>query len=656
MLRYSKFKVKSINTISLQLIKKMTTKVLYNYMPFNRALRRFVMQYRTSFILLFQLAVAALSYIASFYLRFEFTMPPEYFRMFYETLPLLVVCRMAAYYVYKIHTGSWLFVSMSDLMDTLKAVLLGSVLFVITMVFVYGLDEFPRSVFILEAVLNLMFLGGSRFTIRYSYEFKQRALPKVRKYALIAGAGSAGVLMLKEVRSNPGMGLQVLGFVDDNPYKKGTNIQGIPILGSIEDIPDLVKRLGIDEVIIAIPSSSYKNLVRITEIARRARVETRILPSLARLIQDDVVANKLRDVSYDDLLGRDVLKFRRESDYRLLKEETGEKSILVTGAGGSIGSELCRQIAHFRPRMLILYERHENSLYDLEIELRKKFPEQHILPVIGDILDSEKLSAILRANKVDLIYHAAAYKHVPMMEREPLEAVRNNILGTLNVARLAVKANVNKFVFISTDKAVNPANVMGATKRVSELVIQGLNGDKVKFIAVRFGNVIGSNGSAIPLFKKQIAEGGPVTVTHPDITRYFMAIPEAVQLVMTAGAMGRGGEIFLLDMGKPVKIIDLAEDLIRRSGLQPGKDIDIVFTGLRPGEKLYEELYWEGEGILTTENRKITMLKPNGHGYDDVFQKIKLLEEYIQKSDMEGTLRLLKEIVPEASIGNGLNA
>ena len=648
--------MKSINTISLQLIKKMTTKVLYNYMPFNRALRRFVMQYRTSFILLFQLAVAALSYIASFYLRFEFTMPPQYFQMFYETLPLLVICRMIAYYVYKIHTGSWLFVSMSDLMDTLKAVLLGSVLFVITMVFVYGLDEFPRSVFILEAVLNLMFLGGSRFTIRYSYEFKQRALPKVRKYVLIAGAGSAGVLMLKEVRSNPGMGLQVLGFVDDNPYKKGTNIQGIPILGSIEDIPDLVKRLGIDEVIIAIPSSSYKNLVRITEIARRARVETRILPSLARLIQDDVVANKLRDVSYDDLLGRDVLKFRRESDYRLLKEETGEKSILVTGAGGSIGSELCRQVAHFRPRMLILYERHENSLYDLEIELRKKFPEQHILPVIGDILDSEKLSAILRVNKVDLIYHAAAYKHVPMMEREPLEAVRNNILGTLNVARLAVKANVNKFVFISTDKAVNPANVMGATKRVSELVIQGLNGDKVKFIAVRFGNVIGSNGSAIPLFKKQIAEGGPVTVTHPDITRYFMAIPEAVQLVMTAGAMGGGGEIFLLDMGKPVKIIDLAEDLIRRSGLQPGKDIDIVFTGLRPGEKLYEELYWEGEGILTTENRKITMLKPNGHGYDDVFQKIKLLEEYIQKSDMEGTLRLLKEIVPEASIGNGLNA
>ncbi|MEC4686303.1 MAG: nucleoside-diphosphate sugar epimerase/dehydratase [Nitrospirota bacterium] len=634
----------------------MTTKILYNYMLFNGTIKKLLMQYRTSFILLFQMMVAVLSYLVAFYLRFEFTMPPEYFQMFYETLPLLLGCRMIAYYVYKIHTGSWLFVSMSDLVDTLKAVLLGSVLFVITMVFIYGLDEFPRSVFILEALFNLMFLGGSRFTIRYSYEFKQRAMPKIRKYALIAGAGRAGVLMLKEIRSNPGMGLQVLGFVDDNPYKKGTNIQGIPVLGSVEDIPGLAKRLGIDEVIIAIPSSGYKNLVRITEIVRSAGVETRILPSLAKLIQDDIATNKLRDVSYDDLLGRDVLKFRRESDYKLLEEEIGEKSILVTGAGGSIGSELCRQVAHFRPRMLILYERHENSLYDLEIELRKKFPDQQILPVIGDILDSEKLSAILRANKVDLIYHAAAYKHVPMMEREPLEAVRNNILGTLNVARLAVKANVNKFVFISTDKAVNPANVMGATKRVSELVVQGLNGDKVKFIAVRFGNVIGSNGSAIPLFKKQIAEGGPITVTHPDITRYFMAIPEAVQLVMTAGAMGKGGEIFLLDMGKPVKIIDLARDLIRRSGLQPGKDIDIVFTGLRPGEKLYEELYWEGEGIIPTDNKKITMLKPNGQGCNGIFQRIKVLEEHIVRSDMEGALRLLKEMVPEASIGNGLNA
>lgn len=609
------------------------------------------MKYRTYFILLFQLMVTVLAYTASFYLRFEFTMPAEYFRMFYETLPILVVCRMASYYIYRIHTGSWLFVSMSDLVDTLKAVLLGSVLFVIGMVFVYGLEEFPRSVFILEAVLSVMLLGGSRFTIRYSYEFKHRVAPKVRKYVLIAGAGRAGVMMLREVQSNPGLGLQVVGFVDDNPYKKGTNIQGIPVLGNIEDIPALVKRLGIDEVIIAIPSCSYKDLVRIMDIARGAGVETRVFPSIGRLIEGDVYMNRLKEVSYDDLLGRKVLKFRRQSDYQLLNREINGKSILVTGAGGSIGSELCRQVAYFSPRVLILYERHENSLYDLELELRKKFPDQKILPVVGDILDTKKLDETLQANGVELIYHAAAYKHVPMMEREPIEAVRNNVMGTLNVARLAVKNGVDKFVMISTDKAVNPANVMGTTKRVAELVVQGLNGEGVKFMAVRFGNVIGSNGSVIPLFKKQIAEGGPVTVTHPDITRYFMAINEAVQLVMTAGAMGSGGEIFLLDMGEPVKIIDLAMDLIKRSGLQPGKDIDIVFTGLRPGEKLYEELYWKGEGIVPTENKKITMLRPNGDGHDDIFRKIGVLEEHVAEGDVEGILSVLKEIVPEATIG-----
>ena len=629
----------------------MTTKILYNHMASDGAIGRLLMRYRTYFILLFQLMVTVLAYTASFYLRFEFTMPAEYFRMFYETLPILVVCRMASYYIYRIHTGSWLFVSMSDLVDTLKAVLLGSVLFVIGMVFVYGLEEFPRSVFILEAVLSVMLLGGSRFTIRYSYEFKHRVAPKVRKYVLIAGAGRAGVMMLREVQSNPGLGLQVVGFVDDNPYKKGTNIQGIPVLGNIEDIPALVKRLGIDEVIIAIPSCSYKDLVRIMDIAKGAGVETRVFPSIGRLIEGDVYMNRLKEVSYDDLLGRKVLKFRRQSDYQLLNREINGKSILVTGAGGSIGSELCRQVAYFSPRVLILYERHENSLYDLELELRKKFPDQKILPVVGDILDTKKLDETLQANGVELIYHAAAYKHVPMMEREPIEAVRNNVMGTLNVARLAVKNGVDKFVMISTDKAVNPANVMGTTKRVAELVVQGLNGEGVKFMAVRFGNVIGSNGSVIPLFKRQIAEGGPVTVTHPDITRYFMAINEAVQLVMTAGAMGRGGEIFLLDMGEPVKIIDLAMDLIKRSGLQPGKDIDIVFTGLRPGEKLYEELYWKGEGIVPTENKKITMLRPNGDGHDDIFRKIGVLEEHVAEGDVEGILSVLKEIVPEATIG-----
>jgi FlaA1/EpsC-like NDP-sugar epimerase len=289
-------------------------------------------------------------------------------------------------------------------------------------------------------------------------------------------------------------------------------------------------------------------------------------------------------------------------------------------------------------------------LFEIELELRKEFRDKKILPVIGDILDGEKFGKILKANSVDLIYHAAAYKHVPMMEREPIEAVRNNIMGTMNVAKTALENKVDKFVMISTDKAVNPANIMGTTKRVAELIIQGLNGNGTKFVAVRFGNVIGSNGSVIPRFKKQIAEGGPITVTHADITRYFMLIEEAVQLVMTAGTMGEGGEIFLLDMGSPVKIVDLAKDLIRRSGLEPGKDIDIIITGLRPGEKLYEELYWRGEGIVSTTNKKITMIKQNGENYARIFDKVRLMDLEARERNVSAVMNMLKDLVPESTI------
>jgi FlaA1/EpsC-like NDP-sugar epimerase len=339
-----------------------------------------------------------------------------------------------------------------------------------------------------------------------------------------------------------------------------------------------------------------------------------------------------------------------------MKKEIEGKGVLVTGAGGSIGSELCRQVAHFNPRLLILLDRYENTLYELEIDLKRKFPNQPILSVVGDILDPVKVNEILSGNKVNLVYHAAAYKHVPLMEREPTGAVRNNVFGTLNVAKLAVENHVDKFVLISTDKAVNPANIMGTTKRVAEMIVQGLSGNEsgTKFIAVRFGNVIGSNGSVIPIFRRQIIEGGPVTITHAEATRYFMSISEAVQLVMTAGAMGTGGEIFLLDMGEPIKIIDIAAKLINFSGLKPGKDVEIVFTGLRPGEKLHEELYWQGEGIVPTENKKITMLKPNGLYPDRLNTQLKKLEESSHLSNIQGIYTLLKQIVPEAKIGNGV--
>ncbi|HUK99936.1 MAG TPA: nucleoside-diphosphate sugar epimerase/dehydratase [Nitrospirota bacterium] len=622
-------------------------KIKYN-MLFKNAL----MQNRFLIILFAQLILTALSFYAAFNIRFEFDVPGKYMHMFYMTLPLLLFSRVMTYYYFKIHSGSWRYVSMRDLVDTFKAIFSGSVLFLILTVFIYSLEEYPRSVFILEGLLNLTFIGGSRFLTRYYLESHDKGITKILKYALIVGAGKEGVLLLNEIRNNTRLGIHVAGFIDDNPYTKGINIQGIPVLGSTEDIPLLVKKHAIDEIIIAIPSASYKDIVRIMRITEAAQVKTQVLPNMEKLFHGGSFTSQLREVSCDDLLGRKVIKFSRESDRKHMDDEIKGKAVLVTGAGGSIGSELCRQIAPYGPRSLILYDRYENTLYDLELDLRREFPDLHLLPVIGDILDADKVDAILQQNNVDLIYHAAAYKHVPLMEREPVEAVRNNILGTATLSKLAAKNNVNKFVMISTDKAVNPANIMGTTKRVAELVVQSMNGGNTKYIAVRFGNVIGSNGSVIPLFKKQIAKGGPITVTHPEVTRYFMSIPEAVQLVMTAGALGKGGEIFLLDMGDPIKIVDLAHELIKLSGLEPGKDIDIAYTGLRPGEKLTEELYWKGEGIIPTNNKKITMLKPSGDQHANLGDRIELIGRYASKKDLRGIIKLLKEIVPESTIAS----
>jgi FlaA1/EpsC-like NDP-sugar epimerase len=503
-----------------------------------------------------------------------------------------------------------------------------------------------------EPVFNLFLTSGIRFSIRFLREYKFGISSKILKHAIIAGAGKAGVLVLNEIRTNRKLGIHVVGFVDDNSNKMGTDIQGIPVLGKTDDIPELVEKYKVDEVLITIPSAGYKDIKRVTEIAHSAQVKAKVLPSLGNLIQEDAFVGQLKDVSLDDLLGRQSIKFKRESDLKLIREEVNGKGVLVTGAGGSIGSELCRQVAYFKPRLLILLDRYENSLYELEIDLKRKFPNQPILSVVGDILDSVKINGILDKDKVSLIYHAAAYKHVPLMEREPTEAVRNNVFGTLNLAKLAVRNHVDKFVLISTDKAVNPANIMGTTKRMAEMIVQGLsgNGNNTKFIAVRFGNVIGSNGSVIPIFRRQIMEGGPVTITHQEVTRYFMSISEAVQLVMTAGAMGKGGEIFLLDMGKPIKIADLAVKLINSCGLVPGKDIDIRYTGLRPGEKLHEELYWKGEGIVPTENKKITKLKPNGLNPGELFSKVEQLKELEKIEDANNIINLLRQIVPEAKI------
>ncbi len=611
-------------------------------------------RYRRFGIAILQLLLTVLGYMAAFYIRYEFKIPVEDYPVIISTLPILVLVRLATYHYFKLYSGGWRFVSMRDLVIISKSVFWGSIIFLVTMVFINRLEGYPRSILVMEPIFNFALTSGIRFLFRFLYEYKLGASSKVLKNVVIAGAGKAGVLVLNEIRTNRKMGIGVVGFVDDNPLKIGTDIQGVRVIGSTEDIPRLADQYDIDEVIIAIPSAGYKDIARIMNIARSAEVNTKVLPSLGELIQKEGMVGRLKDVSFDALLGRQTIKFKREADLNLMKQEIEGKAVLVTGAGGSIGSELCRQVATFNPRLLILLDRYENTLYELEIDLKRKFPDQTILSVVGDILDSVKVNDLLSENGVNLVYHAAAYKHVPLMEREPAGAVRNNVFGTLNVAKLAVEHHVDKFVLISTDKAVNPANIMGTTKRVAEKIIQGLsgNGGGTKFIAVRFGNVIGSNGSVIPIFQRQIIEGGPVTITDPEATRYFMSISEAVQLVMTAGAMGTGGEIFLLDMGEPIKIIDIATKLIDFSGLKPGKDIEIVSIGLRPGEKLHEELYWQGEGIVPTENKKITMLKPNGLYPDRLNVQLKELEELSHSSNVQGLYTLLKEIVPESKIRN----
>ena len=618
--------------------------------PNNMAEER-LMRYRLVFVWSFQLLAVLASYTLAFFLRFELSIPREYWALFMMAIPIHAVCRLASYYYYRIDTSSWRFASIQDFVGMAKATAFGSVGIIVVLAFSTQLRSFPRSVLILEPLLNLALLAGPRLIVRHYLQSKGNHFQKKLKHILIVGAGKAGFLLLKEIQSNPHLGIHVVGCIDDDPFKRKTSIMGVPVLGNSEEIPQITSRHTIDEIIIAIPSADYKQVVRVKTISESTQIKTLVLPSLGDLITNQKFTSQLRDVSCEELLGRGVIKFCRESDRRILEAEIKGKAILVTGAGGSIGSELCRQVAQLSPSVLVMYERYESSLYDLELDLRKDFPDVSILPVLGDILDNEKLKRVLLENRIDLIYHAAAYKHVPMMEREPVEAVRNNVLGTLNVARLASKSGVGKFVLISTDKAVRPTSIMGATKRVSELIVEALGGNGTRYMAVRFGNVLGSNGSVIPLFKKQISCGGPVTVTHPEATRYFMSISEAVQLVLIAGTMGTGGEIFLLDMGEPVKILDLAENIIKLSGLNPDKDIDVVFTGLRAGEKLHEELYWQGEGIATTENKKITVWKSDdGVARDLLFTQISRLEEKASRKDINGAVNLLCEIVPEANL------
>ncbi len=488
--------------------------------------------------------------------------------------------------------------------------------------------------------------------------YTSRAYKAIRAYAvnsrngernpvIIVGAGDAGVSLFREIERSEKLNYSVKAFIDDDPLKRGTYISGIKVVGGREKLPEVIKKYSVKEVYIAIPSAGGDVIAEFSDICKEAGCTVKTLPGIYQFINGEVSLHHLREVSIEDLLARKTVSVNLDKamDY------VNDKVVMVTGGGGSIGSELCRQIANHNPHQLIIVDIYENNAYDIQQELIKKYPQLNLVTLIASVRDERRMERIFATYKPQIVYHAAAHKHVPLMEESPNEAIKNNVFGTFKTAKLADKYGVKRFVLISTDKAVNPTNVMGATKRICEMIVQSFaKTSKTEFVAVRFGNVLGSNGSVVPLFKKQIAEGGPVLVTHPDIIRYFMTISEAVALVIQAGAYAKGGEIFVLDMGRPVKILELAENLIRLSGFEPYKDIDIRFTGLRPGEKLYEEMLMSEEGLNETENKLIHIGKPIEMDYDLFYKQLENLKKALEKEPTDAR-RLISEMVP-TYIGN----
>jgi FlaA1/EpsC-like NDP-sugar epimerase len=601
-----------------------------------------LVRYRTLVTVTANLSIAATAYLVAFGLRFDFELPPHQLQTVLLTLPLLLLCKLVAFRSANLFTGWWQHVSVRDARDIVRGNVVGSILFLVTLVYLRGLENYPRSVVLVDMLLCTAAMAGGRLAVRIWREHDQRpATRHVETVALIVGAGSAGIRLLDEIESRPHLRTAVAGFVDDDIAKVGLRVSGSPVLGRIDHIPELVTVHDVNEVLVAIPSAPGTLLRRIVRLCEEARVRHRVLPSLGELVAGRVMFTQMREVKVDDLLAREPVRL----DLARVRAFVAGRTILVTGAAGSIGSELCRQVAAQKPEDLVLYDRHENGLFALEKELQARHPEVRLEPVLGDILLEDQLDAVFSRVRPDVVFHAAAYKHVSMAERNPLEAVRNNVLGTRNVAHAAIAHGAKEFVLVSTDKAVRPTSVMGVTKRVAELVVQGFQNGCCRFVAVRFGNVLGSNGSVVPIFREQIARGGPVTVTHPDVTRYFMTIPEAVQLILQAAGTGHGGDIFVLEMGQAVRIVDLARQMIRLSGFEPDEDIEVVFTGLSAGEKLHEELVSDGEEVVPTHHDRIRVLRlPDRLSHPAGW--LPALEACVETGAIANAVALLQQIVP----------
>ncbi len=594
------------------------------------------------FVIFSDTVLILLSYGSAYLLRFNFAVPEVYYERWLESLPVLILIRILCFYFFGLYSGVWRYASMNDLTKVLKAITLSSFLFVTYITLRYRLIDFSRSVFVIDWFILITFVGGSRFLYRLSREF-YTVKGEGKRRVLIIGAGDAGEMLLREIKQNPNMTFDPIGFLDDNPEKRGRRIHNVPVMGRIDELERIVSKKDIQEIVIAIPSLTGKEMRRIVDECKKTGVLCKTVPAVSDILNGKIHVSQIREIRIEDLLGRDHIELNRKE----IMEYLSDKKVLVTGAGGSIGAELCRQILKINPKQLILFERVENELYYLEMELSESFTKGPYVSILGDILDLKRLEGVIRTYCPEVVFHAAAYKHVPMMEANPLEAIKNNILGTRNVAETSAKWGVEKFVMISTDKAVKPINVMGASKRIAELICQGMNqNQKTKYVTVRFGNVLNSAGSVIPLFKDQIARGGPLTVTHPETTRYFMSIPEATQLVLQAGAMGRGGEIYVLDMGEPIRINDLAMDMVRLMGLKIGEDIEIVYSGLRPGEKIHEELVTDEEEVASTPHEKIMMVKSPPFDWIVLQKEIEGLVKKIDRYSPEEIKKSLILMIP----------
>jgi FlaA1/EpsC-like NDP-sugar epimerase len=622
-----------------------------------------LLRFRKQIIMLTHIAAFALSLMMAFLLAFNMQFQREWFLAQYpQFLIFFIIIKLVVFGYFRQFQGWWRFVSISDLLSIVKASLVSTLILVVLWFSILTIEPvrmklqelttISQSIFLLDMFATIVLLGGLRMAVRlYHEEFLTEAGGKLKRF-LIVGAGNAGEALLRELHRMPVEQYDVIGFIDDDPAKQGMEIHGIPVLGKVDQLPQICKNENIDEIAVAMPSATAKQLRKVVQICEGAKVRFRTVPSIADIASGRFRVSQIRDVDINDLLGREAIQL----DLDIIEQYLKNKVILVTGAGGSIGSEMCRQVCNFEPKLLLLLEQAENALFFIERELRKSFPKVAMENIICDIIDKRRVEQIFEKFRPEVVIHAAAHKHVPLMEINSGEAIKNNVVGTKTVADAADKYGAGSFVMISTDKAVNPTSIMGSSKRIAEMYIQDLNKtSNTHFVTVRFGNVLGSNGSVVPVFKSQIAYGGPVTVTHPEMKRYFMTIPEASQLVLQAAAMGKGGEIFVLDMGEPVKIIDLAKELITLSGFRPGEDIEIVFTGIRPGEKLFEELSVKGEDMVPTRHSKIGIWGNNiPLTREQLRQMINDLVVTAETQNYVNIVSAIKRIVPEY-IGDKVN-